>query len=157
MSEQYDSFYSDYHRAVVDAISQHIQFSAGDSVADIGGGTGEIGRLLHEKFHLRHPVLCVDPSEAMLKIAQQKEGIETLKSTAEEFLHKSLSGREFSKILMAGCYHHFKDPSKIFDGVARVLSADGVCLVLHITVDSAPVSLIFTKAQQDLGIWVSRL
>ena len=149
VSEQYDSFYSDYHRASVDAMSQHIQFSAGDSVADIGGGTGAVCRLLYEKFNLRNPVLCVDPSDAMLEIAQQKEGIETLKSTAEEFFHKCPSGREFSKILMCGCYHHFKDPERIFEGVARVLSAVGVCLVLRITEDSAPVSLMFTKAQGE--------
>ena len=133
--------------AVMDAMSRYVEFSADDRVADIGGGTGEIGRLLREKFKLSNPVLCVDPSEKMLEIAQQKEGIETLQSTAEEFFSKFSDGREFDKILMNACYHHFRDPGKVFEGVARVLSAGGVCLVSTRTSDSAPGALLFTKAQ----------
>ena len=146
-SKNYDSFHSGYNMAVVDAISRYVMFSAGDHVADVGGGTGEIGRLLREKFKLSNPVLCVDPSEKMLEIAQQKEGIETLQATAEEFFSKCLDGREFNKILMNACYHHFRDPGKVFEGVARMLSPDGVCLVSNRTSDSAPGALMFTKAQ----------
>ena len=132
----------------MNTLSQHIQFSAADSVVDIGGGTGEIGRLLREKFNLRNPVLCVDPSEAMLEVACKKEGVQTLKATAEEFFSKYSDDRRFSKILMLGCYHHFDDPGKVFECVARALTADGVCLVLGMTSESAPGVLMFTKAKE---------
>ena len=131
----------------MDTLSQHIQFSATDSVVDIGGGTGEIGRLLWVKFNFRNPVLCVDPSEAMLEVACKKEGVQTLKATAEEFFSKYSDDRQFSKILMIGCYHHFGDPGKVFECVARALTADGVCTVLCMTSASAPGVLMFTKAQ----------
>ena len=81
----YDSLYSGYSKALVDTLSQHIQFSAADSVVDVGGGTGEVGRLLWEKFNFREPVLCVDPSEAMLEVACKKEGIQTLKQQLKSF------------------------------------------------------------------------
>ena len=84
----YDSLYSGYSKALVDTLSQHIQFSAADSVVDVGGGTGEVGRLLWEKFNFRDPVLCVEPSEAMLEATCKKERIQTLKATAEEFFSK---------------------------------------------------------------------
>ena len=132
----------------MDSISQHIQFSVIDSVVDIGGGTGEIGRLLWEKFNFRDPVLCVDPSEAMLEAASKKEGVQTLKVTAETFFTKCSDDQQFSKILMIGCSHHFSDPGKVFEGVSRVLTADGVCLVLGMTSESAPGVFMFTKAQE---------
>ena len=132
----------------MDTLSQHIQFSADDSVVDVGGGTSEIGRLLWEKFNLTNPVLCVDPCEAMLEVACKKEGVQTLKATAEEFFSKYSDDRQFSKILMTGCYHHFDDPGKVFECVARVLTADGVCLVLGMTSESAPAVLMFTKAKE---------
>ena len=144
----YDSLYSGYSKALVDTLSQHIQFSAADSVVDVGGGTGEIGRLLWEKFNFREPVLCVDPSEAMLEATCKKEGIQTLKATAEEFFSKYSNNRQFSKILMTGCYRHFSDPDKVLEGVARALTADGVCLVLCMTPESAPDVLMFTKARK---------
>ena len=148
LGSNYDSLYSGYYKAIVDTLSQHIQFSATDSVVDIGGGTGEIGRLLREKFNFRDPVLCVEPSEAMLEAACKKEEVRTLKATAEEFFSKYSDGRQFSKILMLCCYHHFGDPGKVFERVAKVLTADGVCTVLCMTSKSAPGVLMFKKAKE---------
>ena len=132
----------------MDSISQHVQFSSNDSVVDVGGGTGEVGRLLWEKFNFRDPVLCVDPSEIMLEAACKKEGIQTLRATAEKFFTKCSDNQQFNKILMLCCYHHFDDPGKVFERVARVLTADGVCLVLCMTSESAPNVLMFTKARE---------
>ncbi len=90
--------------------------------------------------------MCVDPVESMLEIAKKKKGIETVCATAENFFSKESEGKTFSRILMIECYHHFKDLALVFEGVARVLTLDGVCLVLCTTPDSAPP--LFHKARQ---------
>lgn len=83
----------------------------------------------------------------MLEIAKKKEGIETVLATAEKFFSsKESKGKTFSRILVIRCYHHFKDPALVFEGVARMLTQDGVCLLLCTTPDSAP--LLFQKARQ---------
>ena len=136
--------YSDYSAANVTIIDRQLRFTSDDSILDIGGGTAEISHRLWKMHNLKTPVLCVDPSEAMLAIARNKEGVETVKSTAEEFFMNDSDGRLFSKILILGCYHHLSDPGIIFTGVARVLSDNGVCFVLRVTSDSAPISFINT-------------
>ncbi len=142
VSSSYDYLFSDYIAATVSVISRQLQFTTDDTILDIGGGTGEISHRLWKLHHLKAPVVCVDPSEAMLEIARKKEGVEAILSSAEEFLEKIEHGRLFSKILICGCYHHFNDFGAVLPGIARALSENGVCLVLGITADSAPHSFI---------------
>ncbi len=146
VSSSYDCMFSDYSAANVSIINRHLRFTADDSILDIGGGTAEISHQLWKTHNLKTPVLCVDPSEAMLAIARSKEGVETVKSTAEQFFKNNSDGRLFSKILFLGCYHHLSDPGIVFAGVARVLSDNGVCLVLRVTSDSPPVCFANTHS-----------
>ncbi len=147
VSSSYDCMFSDYSAANVSIINRHLRFTADDSILDIGGGTAEISHQLWKTHNLKTPVLCVDPSEAMLAIARSKEGVETVKSTAEEFFKNNSDGRLFSKIFILGCYHHLSDPGIVFAGVARVLSDNGVCFVLRVTSDSAPVCFANTHCK----------
>lgn len=97
----------------------------------------------------QHPALCVDHSGPMLERAQLKEGVNTIKATAEEFFAGNLSKEKvFSKIIVLFCFHHFKDPAQVLEEAARVLSENGVCIILHWNPDNlAP--LMFTKAQKE--------
>ncbi len=82
----------------------------------------------------------------MLKIARKKEGVKTILSTAEEFLDQE---KVYSKILILGCYHHFDDPGLVFTKIAGALSDNGVCLVMGMTFDSAP--MFFKSTFQRFG------
>ncbi len=126
----YDDLFAERYSVILSILSRQLQFSSHETVLDIGGGTGEIGHLLSKKYSLQNPVTCVDPVESMLEIAKKKKGIETVHATAEKFFSKESERKTFSRILMIGCNHHFTDPGLVFEGVARVLTLDGVCLVL---------------------------
>ncbi len=153
VSSCYDSMYSDNLAAKVSIINRQLQFTSGDTVLDIGGGTAGMSQRLWKTHNLKAPVLCVDPSDAMLQIARGKLGVETIKATAEEFFVNYSDRKVFSKILMISCYHHFKDPGLVFEGVARLLSDDGVCLVTHAEYEP----LLFSRLGKLLDIDYSQI
>lgn len=146
LSSNYDTLYSDYNAAMVNIINRQLKFSPDDCILDVGGGTAEVSHRLWMAHSLRSPVVCIDPSAEMLAIARQKKGVETVQTTAEEYC-SSTRGKVFSKILMIGSYHHFKDPSMIFDGVSRLLSDNGVCVV-SMNSKSATSTRLFSKATE---------
>ena len=78
---------------------------------------------------LRQPVLCVEPSEGMLKVAREKEGVVTVKATAEVFFN-SPPKRMFNVVLMNGSYHHFQDPASVISGVRECLSKNGMGIII---------------------------
>lgn len=48
-------------------IAETLRLTANDRIADIGCGTGLFAREVAKSVRPSHPVLCVDPSEAMLR------------------------------------------------------------------------------------------
>jgi len=150
LSSKFDHVYSitQHYNAVTTFISRQLTFSPEDSVADIGAGTGEIARLLYEQNCFKNPIVCIEPTEAFVKVASQKHGVSALHLTAEEFL-LTYEGPKFDKVLMIACYHHFKDEVLIMDGLCRILSENGVCFVFCYTVSENSAPILFTKAKED--------
>jgi SAM-dependent methyltransferase len=48
-------------------ITEALRLGPADRIADIGAGTGLFAREVAKQVQPRHPILCVDPSEAMLR------------------------------------------------------------------------------------------
>ena len=144
----YDSYLQYYHDGVIQCIAEHLPIDTNDIVVDIGGGTGEIASKLWKQAILKNPVLCVDPSENMVKVANTKEGVTGVQAYAEEFFGSELSsGKSYDKVLMCGSAHLFSDSKAVFAGVKECLSKKGVCLVL----DPSSLSPLFRSLKEEFG------
>ena len=125
-------------------IQQHVAIDPDDQVIDIGGGTGEVSFLIKREKDLRKPVVCVDPSQDMLDVAAQKDGVIGVKATAEEFFSMS-PVYSMDVVLMVNCVHHFTDYNKIFSKLALAMPKKGVCMI--VTCD--PKTLPYFRAAKD--------
>ncbi len=120
-----------YKTKLLNDISEALQLRPDDILCDIGGGTGKWGSLLFQHAQLSHPIINVEPSEQMQKVAASKKGIQCFCGDALQFLERAKQdGLEFNKCLLRECIHHFQPVEALFKGLFRVMPHNGVALAL---------------------------
>ncbi|TRY75104.1 hypothetical protein TCAL_13924 [Tigriopus californicus] len=97
-------------------------------VVDLGAGSCAFASRLAKSMHLKHPILCVDDSAAILHLEHERKHIETLNIDPVEFARKDLA---YDRLYVLGAVHHFgvDHLPDIFSGIFRHLSADGKLVV----------------------------
>ena len=128
LSSNYDKIYKMFHIATVNLIKHHIPLSKTDQIIDLGGGTGEIIRLLRQDLGINMPGVCVEPNLKMFQIAMKKDGIIPIHSTAEDFLAQ-MPKFPMKFVLIIGTAHHFNDLAGVFANLAKYMPDDGICLL----------------------------
>lgn len=88
-----------------------------ERILEIGGGTGRVARTVG--------ATVVDPSRSMLRRARSK-GLETVQASATELPHPDGS---VDAVVVVDAFHHFPDPERCLDEIARVLAPGGVLVV----------------------------
>ncbi len=122
----------EYRRLAHEAVALGVP--PGGRVLDVGTGPGfvaiEVARLLHGTGC---QVVGMDLSKAMLAIAAENAVKEKLNDTLtwREGDAKAMpfDDGEFDLVLSNDSLHHWEDPLPVFDEIARVLKADGKCMV----------------------------
>lgn len=128
IASQYDRFYEVLSQATAAFIIEHMPLTDDDQILDIGGGTGQVAMMINEELKLKKPIVCVDPSKEMLQVAQSRGNIETVHSSAEDFLSLQYEKYPLKKIIINGCIHHL-DSDTVFSALAKNMSEDGMCIV----------------------------
>lgn len=90
----------------------------GDSVIDLGGGTGRVSLLIAQKVK---KLVIVDASAAMLKVAASR-GLEIVCGTAEKI---PVAKDSVDKITIIDAFHHFQEPEIALKEIFRVLKPGG--------------------------------
>jgi ubiquinone/menaquinone biosynthesis C-methylase UbiE len=132
LAGSYDLFlkYSpDFIRRLTREMIEKLQLRESDRLVDLGGGTGIYALDILEQLHLRHLVLVVDYSGAMLARAPDDPRLQRLEMGALEFA--SREGR-YDKILIKETVHHIEDRARLFAGLHARLSPGGRLLLVHI-------------------------
>lgn len=129
IADNYDKFHEAQAHLMTKFILKMVRSSAtpDDQIVDVGGGTAHASLAVKEALGMTNPVVCVDPSEAMLAVAK-KNGAITIQSTAEEFF-ASKPSRPLKLVLMNGCVHLFENPDFVFSQLAEYMPNDGLCII----------------------------
>lgn len=125
----YNKCYAGTHTATMKVVMEQMMLTRDDMVVDIGGGTGYIAHQMWKQATLKHPVVCVEPSAAMLQATKHQFGVVPVQATAEEFFSNPRR-YHFNKVLMCACIHHFKDPGTAFSGLSKYLPKSGLCVII---------------------------
>lgn len=127
LAQHYDKLYEVESRAKVNFIRRFVPFAQDDQLVDVGGGTAQLSLMIHADLGMTKPVVCIDPFQEMLNVAE-KNGAITIQSTAEDFF-ATKSKYPLDKVLMNFCVHHFNDQDFVFSRLAEYLPEDGVCII----------------------------
>jgi ubiquinone/menaquinone biosynthesis C-methylase UbiE len=119
----------EYRRLARDVVEMGVP--SGGMVLDVGTGPGfvaiEIARLL--KGNGCH-VIGLDLSRAMLTVAAENAGLNGALTWREGDARSiPFEDNTFDFVVSSGSLHHWQDPLRVFDEVARVLKDDGGCII----------------------------
>jgi demethylmenaquinone methyltransferase/2-methoxy-6-polyprenyl-1,4-benzoquinol methylase len=88
-----------------------------DRILEVGGGSGRVARTVG--------ATVVDPSRGMLRRARTKQ-LETVQASATDLPHPDGSA---DAVFVVDALHHFPDPERCLEEMARVLAPGGVLVV----------------------------
>ncbi|QHA07816.1 methyltransferase domain-containing protein [Streptomyces broussonetiae] len=115
-------------------IAESLRLAPTDRIADIGSGTGLFAREVAKQLQPRQPVLCVDPSEAMLRQlgTPPPAGLTPIVASAEDIAagRKPLPYQQLDAMWLKESVHHVADPAHTLQGLADRLAPGGRLLVV---------------------------
>jgi len=111
----YDSVFGDMHH---DALFAHLEAEPGQTVLDIGGGTGRVAQRLAE---IGAHVVVVDPSPQMLAQANARQA-PAVRGLAEQL---PFADGSIERIFVVDAFHHFADQPLAAFELVRVLKPGG--------------------------------
>lgn len=116
-------FYVDLNRRFIDSLPIH----SGQTVVDVGCGTGATSELIAGKVGENGHIIAVDILESVLELAKQKLSnlqtpVDFLRGRAEELadLLREFAG-EIDAVVIGNAVHNFEDKAKVFRGIGRLL------------------------------------
>ena len=142
-------------RNVVD----HMRLAPGQSVLDLGSGSGRNDLLIAERIGVEGRLLGLDVSQEMLRQSRQRLGKWPNAVFKEERIEKPLPyENEFDRVFMAFVLHGFEDTQKrdIIRNACRALKPDGLFCIFdyhEFDLDTlwAPIRYVFTQAECQLA------
>jgi SAM-dependent methyltransferase len=110
-----------------------------DRIADVGCGTGLFTGRIREQIRPTTPILCVDPSDAMLAQLPPDPGLRPVQASAEQLARGRVASGEVS--LASGCLnvlmikeaiHHVAESDRrwVIAGLADLLDVGGRFLIV---------------------------
>ncbi|MFB7654514.1 MULTISPECIES: class I SAM-dependent methyltransferase [unclassified Streptomyces] len=115
-------------------IAEALRLGPADRIADIGSGTGLFARELARQLRPSHPILCVDPSEAMLRGLGTPPAPELMPvvASAEDIAEARvrLPYEEVDAIWIKEAVHHVADPARTLRGLTGRLAPGGRLLIV---------------------------
>ena len=83
------------------------------------------------RLGLHNPVLCVEPSADMLRVAEARGNLTPCLATADGFFADHNTQLKCNKILFNECAHLFPDTQETFHKAHEYLPADGLLLLIQ--------------------------
>ncbi|KOV62890.1 methyltransferase type 11 [Streptomyces sp. MMG1121] len=115
-------------------IAEALRLTPTDRIADVGCGTGLFAREVANQLKPRHPILCVDPSEAMLRQlgTPPPADLSPVVASAEDIAEgrTRLPYERLDAMWLKESVHHVADPAHTLRGLADRLTLGGRLLVV---------------------------
>ncbi|QOJ79369.1 class I SAM-dependent methyltransferase [Infirmifilum lucidum] len=129
-AEAYDSWYrTDAGKVVLEAEAKLLETYLPEGTGiDVGAGTG----VFAEKLSRNREIVCLDPSESMLRLARER----CMHSIVGVGEYPPLRSRSVDFAYMVTVVEFLEDPSSIFKAIGSLLKEKGVLVVLSIERES---------------------
>ncbi|KNY26522.1 Methyltransferase type 11 [Pseudobacteroides cellulosolvens ATCC 35603 = DSM 2933] len=145
LSRFYDAFMEITGLSNESLLLDHIGDLEGLKVADVGGGTGTLAKIMH---HRNAEVTVIDPSTPMTQIALKKcPGLKIINASAENI---SVENNYFNVVCMRDCLHHIRSKQDTVKEAARILKQGGRIVIQEFR-PSSVVSKFIYVFERSLG------
>lgn len=122
----------DYLDWMEERIQSRLELKPDHWIGDIGAGTGLFLRRLMRYASPDRPVVCVDPSQAMLDRLPRDPRLRPVRATAEEVAagRAPLPCDRFDALVVKEAVHHFSELERTLTGLAGRLAPGGRLLIV---------------------------
>jgi ubiquinone/menaquinone biosynthesis C-methylase UbiE len=108
-----------------------IDIKSGDTVLDVGTGTGVFVPFLLRKIGQAGRLICLDYAEAMLDIAREKDFKGNVSFLCADIENSGLPDEAFNAVVCYSVFPHFEDKPKALSEICRVLQPGGRLFIAH--------------------------
>jgi ubiquinone/menaquinone biosynthesis C-methylase UbiE len=108
-----------------------IDIKSGDTVLDVGTGTGVFVPFLLRKIGQAGRLVCLDYAEAMLDIAREKDFKGNVSFLCADIENSGLPDEAFNAVVCYSVFPHFEDKPKALSEICRVLQPGGRLFIAH--------------------------
>ncbi|WP_149549655.1 class I SAM-dependent methyltransferase [Streptomyces marokkonensis] len=137
LAAEYDEHWvygPDYIPWMSGRIAETLRLTPTDRIADVGAGTGLFAREVARQLRPHRPILCIDPSEAMLRGlgTPPPAGLTSVVASAEDIAEDraQLPYERLDAMWLKESVHHLTDPEHTLQGLADLLAPGGRLLVV---------------------------
>ncbi|HUP25517.1 MAG TPA: class I SAM-dependent methyltransferase [Thermoanaerobaculia bacterium] len=106
----------------------------GNTIADLGCGSGYFARRLASRVGPKGTVLCVDVQPEMLEIAERlsrEEGVQNVRMVRAEASDPRLAEGGVDLILLVDVYHELQQPGPMLEHMRRALAPGGLVALVE--------------------------
>ena len=131
LAGKWDKMTTEETRARLPQIIDYLAIKPGDTILDVGGGTGILLPLLYNAAGARGKIVSLDIAEEMLKQARDNGYLNSFHYIHADVAAIPLSGEAFDLVICYSCFPHFPDKLKALAEMARVLRNRGRLAICH--------------------------
>jgi ubiquinone/menaquinone biosynthesis C-methylase UbiE len=113
------------------AMADRLDIKLGETVLDVGTGTGVFVPFLLEKIGRKGKLVCLDYAGEMLKIAKAKGFKGNITFLCADITESRLAGESFDSVVCYSVFPHFEDKPGILREIYRLLKKGGRLFVCH--------------------------
>ena len=147
----------DHREKIVDAIG----IQPGETVADVGAGTGLFEPLLSRAAGEQGKVLAVDIAANFLervRMVAKKEGLKNVETVLCTERSVELEAGSVDKVFMCDTYHHFEYPSDTMGSIWKALKPGGEVVVVDFErIEGVSSDWILGHVRAGKGVFVSEI
>jgi ubiquinone/menaquinone biosynthesis C-methylase UbiE len=131
LASKWDQMTPEETRARLPQMIDHLAIKPGDSILDVGGGTGILIPLLHKTAGDGGKIVSLDIAEEMLKQARNNGYSKNIHYIQADAAAIPFSEESFDLVVCYSCFPHFLDKPRALAEMTRVLRNGGHIAICH--------------------------
>ena len=131
LAGKWDKMTPEETRARLPQMIDYLAIKPGDTILDVGGGTGILLPLLYKAAGGVGKIVSLDIAEEMLRQARNNGHQGNIDFIHADVAAIPLSGEAFDLVICYSCFPHFPDKLKALAEMARVLRNRGRLAICH--------------------------
>jgi ubiquinone/menaquinone biosynthesis C-methylase UbiE len=131
LAGKWDKMTPEETRARLPQMIDYLAIKPGDTILDVGGGTGILLPLLYNAAGDRGKIVSLDIAEEMLKQARDNGYPNSIHYIHADVAAIPLSAEAFDLVICYSCFPHFPDKLKALAEMTRVLRNRGRLVICH--------------------------